>query len=238
MLQFMFSFKFMNGGDLEQPQLEKISSFLPAYDLTQTSCSQSVVRSGSHMTSILEPSFQVWRRRWHPTPVLLPGKCHGRSLWAAVQGVVKSRTRLSDFTFTFHFSLSCIGEGNGNPLVFLPGESQGWGSLVGCRLWGCTESDTTEATAAAAAASRFGEGNGNPLQYSCLASPMDGEAWQAAVHGVVKRWTRLSDFTFTFHFHALEKEMATHSSVIAWRILGTGEPGGLPSMGQHRVRHD
>ena len=63
-------------------------------------------------------------------------------------------------------------------------------------------------------------------------------AWWAAVHGVVKSWTRLSDFTFTFHFHALEKEMATHSSVLAWRIPGTGEPGGLPSMGSHRGGHD
>ena len=82
------------------------------------------------------------------------------------------------------------------------------------------------------------EGNGTPLQYSCLESPMDGGAWWAAVHGVAKSWTRLSDFTFTFHFHGLEKEMATHSSVLAWRIPGTGEPGGLPSMGSHRVRHD
>ena len=71
------------------------------------------------------------------------------------------------------------------------------------------------------------------------ASPaMDGGAWQAAVHGVAKSQTRLSDFTFTFHFHALEEEMATHSSVLAWRIPGTGEPGGLPSMGSHRVGHD
>ena len=67
---------------------------------------------------------------------------------------------------------------------------------------------------------------------------MDGGAWWAAVHGVAKSWTRLSDFSFTFHFYALEKEMATHSSVLAWRIPGTGEPGGLPSMGLHRVRHD
>ena len=67
---------------------------------------------------------------------------------------------------------------------------------------------------------------------------MDGEAWKAAVHGVTESWTRLSDFTFTFHFHALEKEMATHCSVLAWRIPGTGKPGGLPSMGSHRVGHD
>ena len=83
-----------------------------------------------------------------------------------------------------------------------------------------------------------GEGNGTPLQYSCLENPMDQGAWWAAVHGVAKSRTQLSDFTLTFHFHALEKEMATHSSVLAWRIPGTGEPGGLPSMGSHRVRHD
>ena len=71
-----------------------------------------------------------------------------------------------------------------------------------------------------------------------MENPMDGEAWWAAVHGVAKSRTRLSDFTFTFYFHALEKEMATHSSVLAWRILGTGEPGGLPSMGSHRVGQD
>ena len=84
----------------------------------------------------------------------------------------------------------------------------------------------------------YGEGSGNPLQYSCLENLMDGGAWWAAVHGVAKSRTRLSDFTFTFYFHALEEEMATHSSVLAWRIPGTGEPGGLPSMGSHRVGHD
>ena len=83
-----------------------------------------------------------------------------------------------------------------------------------------------------------GEGSGTPLQYSCLENPMDRGAWKPAVHGVAKGQTRLSDFTFTFHFHELEKEMATHSSVLAWRIPGTREPGGLPSMGSHRVRHD
>ena len=84
----------------------------------------------------------------------------------------------------------------------------------------------------------IGEGSGKPLQCSCLGNPRDGGAWWAAVYGVAKSWTRLSDFTFTFHFHALEKEMATHSSVLAWRIPGMGDPGGLPSMGSHRVRHD
>ena len=84
----------------------------------------------------------------------------------------------------------------------------------------------------------IGEGNGIPLQYSCLENPRGGGAWWAALRGAAKSQTRLSDFTFTFHFHALEKEMATHSSVLAWRIPGTGEPGGLPSMGSHRVGHD
>ena len=83
-----------------------------------------------------------------------------------------------------------------------------------------------------------GEGNGNPLQYSCLENHMDWRAWWAAVHGVTKSQIQLNDFTFTFHFHALEKEMATHSSVLAWRIPGTAKPGGLPSMRSHRVGHD
>ena len=82
-----------------------------------------------------------------------------------------------------------------------------------------------------------GEGSGHPLQYSCLENPMDGGAWWAAVHGVQRvghDWVT----SFTFHFHALEKEMVTHSSVLAWRIPGMAEPGGLPSMGLHRVGHD
>ena len=75
-----------------------------------------------------------------------------------------------------------------------------------------------------------GKDNGTPLQYSRLENPMDGGAWWAAVHAVAKSRTQLSDFTFTFYFHVLEKEMATHSSVLAWRIPGMGEPSGLPSM--------
>ena len=94
-----------------------------------------------------------------------------------------------------------------------------WWKLIGINQW-------------------FGEGDGTPLQYSCLENPTDGGTWWPAVHGVAQSRTRLSDFTFTFHFHALEKEMATHSSVLAWRIPGTGEPVGLLSMGSHRVGHD
>ena len=82
----------------------------------------------------------------------------------------------------------------------------------------------------------IGEGNATPLQYSCLENPMDGGAWKAAVHGVAKSRTQLSNFTF--HFHALEKEIAIHSSVLSWRITGTAEPGGLLSKGSHRVGHD
>ena len=82
------------------------------------------------------------------------------------------------------------------------------------------------------------EGNGTLLQYSCLENPMDRGAWKATVSGVSEGQTQLSDFTFTFHFLALEKEMVTHSRVLAWRIPGTGEPGGLLSMGSHRVRYN
>ena len=82
------------------------------------------------------------------------------------------------------------------------------------------------------------EGNSTPLQCSCLENPRDGGAWWAAVHGVAEGRTRLSDFTFTFPFHALEKEMVTHSSVLAWRIPGTEEPGRLQSMGSLRVGHN
>ena len=116
---------------------------------------------------------------------------------------------------------------NGHEFEQTPGNSEGQGSLACCSP--CSHKELTWLS---------GEGNGAPLQCSCLENPMDGGAWWATVHGVAKSWTRLSDFTFTFHFHVLEKEMATHSSVLAWRIPGTGEPGGMPSMGSHRVGHD
>ena len=82
------------------------------------------------------------------------------------------------------------------------------------------------------------EGNGTPLQYSCLENPWTEEPGRLQSMGVAKSRERLSNFTLTFHFNALEKEMATHSSVLAWRIPGMGEPGGLPSMGSHRVGHN
>ena len=102
---------------------------------------------------------------------------------------------------------------------FLPGEFHGQRSLAGYSPWDHKELDMT-------------------LTPVLLPGKSHGGPWWAAVHGVAKSWTRLSNFTFTFHFHALEKEMATHSSVLAWRIPGTAEPGGLPSMGSHRVGHN
>ena len=122
--------------------------------------------------------------------------------------------------------------------VLLPGKPCGRRSLVGCSPWGLKELDTTKWLYFHFSLSCLGEGHGNPLQYSCLENPRDSGAWWAVVHGVAKSQTRLSDFTFIFHFHALEKEMATHASVLAWRIPGMGEPGSLPSVGSHRVRHD
>ena len=80
--------------------------------------------------------------------------------------------------------------------------------------------------------------NGTPLQYSCLENPVDRGAWWAAIHGVAKSQTRLSNFTFTFHFHALEKEMATHSSTLAWKIPWTEERGRLQALGSQRVGHN
>ena len=109
---------------------------------------------------------------------------------------------------------------------------------MGCSPWGCKESDITERLHFHFSLSCIGEGDGNPFQCSCLENPRDIGAWWAAVYGVAQSRTRLSDFIFTFHFHALEKEMATHSSVLAWRNPGTEEPGGLPSMGSHTVGHD
>ena len=153
----------------------------------------------------------------------------------------------------FHFSLSCIGEGNGNPLQCSCLENPRDGGAWWAAIYGVAQSwtrlkwlNSSSSSSHEAPAFRFSLGishlslnkpNGNPLHYSCLENPMGG-AWWAAVHGVAKSRTRLSGFTFPFHFHALEKEMATHSNVLAWRIPEMGEPGGLPSVGSHRVGHD
>ena len=144
-----------------------------------------------HPKSLLSKFLNIIRRRqWHPTPVLLPGKSHGRgslvgcSPWGCTESGMTERLH-------FHFSLSCIGEGNGNPLVFLPGKSHGQRSLVGGSPWGCTESGMTERLHFHFSISRIGEGNGNPLQCSCLENPRDGGAWWAAVYGVAQSRTRL-----------------------------------------------
>ena len=130
------------------------------------------------------------------------------------------------------------GEGNGNPLKYSclenPRDGEAWWAAV----YGVTQSQTQLKQLSSSSSRYIGEGNGTPLQYSCLENPMDGGAWWGIVHGVTKSRTWLSDFTFIFHSHALEEEMATHSSVLAWRISGMGEPGGLLSMGSHRVGHD
>ena len=109
--------------------------------------------------------------------------------WAAIHGVAKSQTRPSELTFAFHFH--ALEKEMATTPVFLPGESQGRGSLVCCRLWGRTESDTTERLHFHFSLSCIGEGNGNPLQCSCLENPRDGGAWWAAVHGVAQGRTRL-----------------------------------------------
>ena len=185
--------------------------------------------------------------------------------WAAVHGVATSWIWLSDFTFTYRVfvkvltwfgsSLTSCLSSLPHLAVFQPGlplccplvpspklQFPYLGSSNALSLEGSSNryllgSPVTPVICQALDCG-FGEGNGTPRQYSCLKNPMDGGAWKAAVHGVAEGRTRLSDFTFTFHFYALEKEMATHSSVLAWRISETGEPGGLLSMGLHRVRHD
>ena len=118
--------------------------------------------------------------------------------------------------------------------VFLPGESHGRRSLVGCSPWGREESDTTERLHFDFSLSYIGKGNGNPLQCSCLENPRDGGAWWAAIYGVAQSRTRLKQLSSS----SWKKERATHYSVLAWRIPGMVKPGGLPSMGLHRVRHD
>ena len=129
--------------------------------------------------------------------------------------------------------LSIVAEGNGTPLQYSCLENPMDGSP-----WGHYELDMTERLHFHFSLLCIGEGNGNPLQCFCPENPRDGGVWWAAVYGVAMSQTRLSDFTFTCHCYTLEKEMATHSSVLAWSIPGTGESGGLQSMGSHRVGHN
>ena len=120
------------------------------------------------------------------------------------------------------------GEGNGTPLqVLLPGKSNWQRSLVGCSPWGHEESDMTERLHFHFSLSCIGEGNGNPLQCSCLENPRDVGAWWAAVYGVAQSLTQLKRLS-----------SSSSSRLLAWKIPGTGEPGRLPSMGSHRVGHD
>ena len=135
------------------------------------------------------------------------------------------------------------GVGNDNPLQCSCLENPRDGGAWWAAVYGVAQSRTRLKRLSSSSSSRVfikahRISRAGALQGSCLENPMDGGAWWAAVHGVAKSWTRLSNFTFTFHCHALEKEMATHSSVLAWRILGMAEPDGLPSMGLHRVGHN
>ena len=205
-----------------------------------------------------------WRRKWQPTPVFLPGESQGpRSLvgcrlWGHEESDTTERLPV-------HFSLSCIGEGNGNPLQCSCLENPRDGGAWWATVYGVAQSRTRLKRLSSSSSSGLFCGvwaslvaqmmknlptvrvrkipwrrqwHPTPLQHSCLENPMDRGAWWAAVLGVAKSRTRLSDFTFTSHFHALEKEMETHSSILAWRIPGTEEPGGLPPMGSHRVGHN
>ena len=164
---------------------------------------------------------------------------------------MKSRTRLSDFPFSFPFhALEKEMATHSNVLAWrIPGTGEPGGLLsMGLHRVGHDWSDLAAADSILKSrdftlptkvhlVKAIGEDNGTPFQYSCLENPIDGGAWWATVHGVAKSRTWLSDFTLTFHFHALEEEMATHSSVLALRIPGTAEPGGLTSTGSHRVGH-
>ena len=158
-----------------------------------------------------------------------------RAWKAAVHGVTEGRTQLNVFTFTFHFhALEKEMATHSSVLALrIPGTGEPGGlPPMGSHRVG---HDWSDLAAAAAASPTSREGNGTPLQCSHLENPMDGRAWWAAVHGVAKSRTRLNDFTFTFHFHALEKEMATHSSILAWKIPWKEEPGRLQSMVLLRV---
>ena len=154
-------------------------------------------------------------------PAHLGKGCWGRKvgLWGRAHGSCSRSSLGWSLSFLLN-GMNCLGKRKG-----CRKEDEWWNSDV----WSLGLTYTTVCDT--------GEGSGSPRQSSCLENPMDGGAWGAAVHGITKSRTPLSDFTFTFHFHALEKAMATPSRVLAWRIPGTGKPGGLPSMGSHRVGH-
>ena len=141
-------------------------------------------------------------------------------------------------TYIYILLVLCINEITTENLLYSTGNFTECSDLIGKEIQKRGDSGINIADSLCCTAeTNAGEGNGNPLQCSCLENPMGGGAWEATVHGVAQSWTRLSNFTFTFHFCALEKEKATHSSVLAWRIPGTGKPGGLLSVGSHRVGH-
>ena len=164
-----------------------------------------------------------WRRKWHPSPVVLPGKAHGqRSLAGCSPWCHKRVTWLSTHAHIHTYIQHCL---KATKTEFVTQNFNN--SEIIRRIYFVLNPISTLFF------ENLGEGSGTPLQYSCLENPMDGGAWWAAVHGVARSRTRLSNFTFRFHFHALGKEMATQSIVLAWRIPGTGEPGGQPSLGSH-----
>ena len=171
------------------------------------------------------PSFNpwvgkiLWRRKWHPTPVLLPGKSHGQR---SLVGYSPCGCKELDTTEWLHF-LSFFFLNSHKFLIEQSSHSIPTARVIRYMTWTKKESVLTDTFAFwVLLGLHGGEGNGTPLQYFCLENPMDGVAWWAAVHGVTKSQTWLSDFPFTFHFHALEKEMATHSSVLAWESWGRG----------------
>ena len=185
-------------------------------------------------------SDSVRPHRWPPTRLLCswdsPGKNTGVGCHFLLQCMkVKSESEVAQLCPTLSDPMDCSLLGSSVHGVFQAGVLDGVPSPS--PIYSCIYTLLLHSVILYTAPN-IREGNGTPLQYSCLENPMDGGDWWAAVHGVAEGQTRLSDFTFTSHFHALEKEMATHSSVLAWRIPGKGEPGGLPSMGSHRVGHD
>ena len=183
-------------GDLPNPRTEPVSLRSPALagGFFTTRATWKL-----YLTQLVETKRKNQRRQWHPTPVLLPGKSHGRrSLWATIRGVAKSRTQLSNFTFTFHFhALEKEMATHSSILAWrIPGTGAWWAAV-----YGATQSWTRLTWLSSSSKRKNGAGTGNPLQPSCLENSMDRGAWWAAVHGVAKSWARLSDWaTEWLHF--------------------------------------